>query len=196
MQVHFEPVSMEGLAGPGLVRRAVDSVVKIDEVKELFESAGSDKVRCKMRFSGGGKFIHRNRYPRRQAFCLLSGEMHWLLVDSQSNGGKADDFLGAVQNDNWNGFRCPPYPKMLSLDEMHEMKANLPKECESRLLKVSAGDILIFDGRWYHSTNYYEPSFSMFLTPGKQMEVAVKEHERRHKMPKQAKLKICTISEV
>merc|ERR1719313_2111355 len=195
MQVHFEAETISGTGGPGLVRRAITSVVPEAAVKELFDNSGSDCVRLKMRFSGGGKFIHRNRYPRRQAYCLLSGELHWLLVESQNNEGKADAFLGAVQNDNWNGYRCPNHPKMLSLDEMKEIQKNLPAGVESRLLKVEAGDILVFDGRWWHATNYNTPSFSMFLTPGKDMEVAVKEHDRRMKMPKQAKLKICNFHE-
>jgi len=192
IQVHFEPETITANGSSGLVRRAVDSVVKLDAVKELFDNSGSDNVRLKMRISGGGKFIHRNRYPRRQAFALLAGEMTWLLVESQNNGGAADEYLGAVQNDNWNGYRCPPYPKMLSLSEMEEMKAKLPSNVETRMIHMKAGDVLVFDGRWWHATNYNTPAMSMFLTPGKDMEVAVKEQERRRKMPKQSKLKICT----
>jgi len=195
MQVHFDPESITGTGGPGLVRRAVNAVVPQPAVKDLFDNAGSDNVRLKMRFSGGGKFIHRNRYPRRQAFCLLEGEMWWFCVESQNNDGKADKFLGAVQNDNWNGFRTPEYPVMLTTEKMQEMQAKLPEGVNSCFLKVCAGDVLVFDGRWWHSTSYKSPLISMFLTPGKDMEVAVKEHDRRMKMPKQAKLKICTFSE-
>jgi len=195
MQVHFEAERLSGTGGPGLVRRAINSVVPHPAVKELFDNAGSDNVRLKMRFSGGGKFIHRNRYPRRQAFCLLEGEMWWLLVESQNNEGRADEFLGAVQNDNWNGYRTPKHPVMLTLEEMEEMQRNLPEGVQSRLLKVCAGDCLVFDGRWWHATSYKSPVISMFLTPGKDMEVAVKEHDRRMKMPKQAKLKICSFYE-
>lgn len=195
MQVHFDPESITGTGGPALIRRAVNAVVPQPAVKDLFDNAGSDNVRLKMRFSGGGKFIHRNRYPRRQAFCLLEGEMWWFCVESQNNDGKADAFLGAVQNDNWNGFRTPEYPVMLTTDQMQEMQAKLPEGVNSSFLKVCAGDVLVFDGRWWHSTSYKSPLISMFLTPGKDMEVAVKEHDRRMKMPKQAKLKICTFSE-
>jgi len=78
---------------------------------------------------------------------------------------------------------------------MAERQERLPAGVKSRIIKMKAGDVLVFDGRWWHATNYCQQAFSIFLTPGKDMEVAVKEQERRRAMPKQAKLKICSFAE-
>ena len=70
---------------------------------------------------------------------------------------------------------------------------------ESKLLHVSAGDVLMFDGVWWHATHYAQrPVFSAFVTTGEQMEEAVVNHHERMKSlnadDKPVKPRIATIN--
>jgi len=149
-----------------------------------------------MRLSTKGKFIHRNRYSRRQILCCLSGQQWWLFVSAYGgNEGGADTQLDCTTNDNWNGFRSRSLPTMLSLEEMHSIAAAAKaRGSDARVVLFKAGDVMTFDGRWWHATSYTAPVLNMFFTPGKDMEKAVKEHHRRMAMPMQKGLKMCTIS--
>lgn len=62
------------------------------------------------------------------------------------------------------------------------------------MVKVKAGDIFSFDGRWWHATSYESPVLSLFFTPGENMEVALAEHKKRMALPMQQGLKIATIN--
>lgn len=84
------------------------------------------RARIKMRLSGKGKFIHRNRYRRVNVICCLHGELDWLFIDSF--GGMADETIASITNDNWNGFRSQKYPTTLSREEMEKLAA----ECMAR----------------------------------------------------------------
>jgi hypothetical protein len=109
-------------------------------------SGGPRRARLKFRLATKGKFIHRNRYRRRQILCCLHGEQHWLFMSSY--GGGADAFLGRTTNDNWNGFRSAVHPAMLTVEQMHELAAAAPAGVVARVVRFRAGDVMMFDGRW------------------------------------------------
>ncbi len=150
------------------------------------------RARIKMRLAERGKFIHRNRYSRRQILCCLSGEQTWLFMSS--SGDSADACLRPATNDNWNGFRSTAYPTMLLVEHMHALAAGAPEGVTARVVKFRAGDVMTFDGRWWHATSYNSPVLNLFFTPGDDMELAVKEHKRRMAMPMQKDLALCKIS--
>jgi hypothetical protein len=145
--------------------------------------------------------MHRNRYKRRQVICCLYGEQTWLFASPDPSGGGADQYFNSCSNDNWNGFRSERFPSMLSVDQMHEIAGELSALKDSkgrpltvRVLTVKAGDVLAFDGRFWHGTSYNKPLLNMFVTPGEACEVAVKEHKRRHAMPMQKGLALARFS--
>ncbi len=114
----------------------------------------------KFRLSGTGKFVHRNRYRRRNVVCCLHGTSHWLFVESSS--GISDTYLNAATNDNWNGFRSNAYPSTLSLEQMHSIAADMVSQgVRAHVQRFTAGDVLTFDGRWWHATNYTAPVLNM-----------------------------------
>jgi len=154
------------------------------------------RARIKFRLGTKGKFIHRNRYQRRQVLCCLHGEQWWLFISAfGGNEGGADALLDCSTNQNWNGFRSKLHPTMLSLDEMHKLADEAKaRGCDARVVLFKAGDVMTFDGRWWHATSYTTPVLNMFVTPGADMEVAVKEHKQRMAMPLQQGLKVCTIN--
>lgn len=191
VQLHCEPQDIDDREGTPIFTNVVDTLKTLPALGPLLESARNQRARLKFRMSGRGKFIHHNRYPRRQAICCLHGHMDWLFVQSTE---ESDVVLGSTENDNWNGFRSELYPSMLSLQEMEDLAAKMPENTKTVVLRLSAGDVLEFDGRWWHSTSYDKPVLNVFFTPGKDMEVAVKEQKRRMAMPMQSMLKVASIS--
>eukprot|EP00462_Mataza_sp_D1_P026560 CAMPEP_0175128094 /NCGR_PEP_ID=MMETSP0087-20121206/4744_1 /TAXON_ID=136419 /ORGANISM="Unknown Unknown, Strain D1" /LENGTH=293 /DNA_ID=CAMNT_0016410131 /DNA_START=10 /DNA_END=891 /DNA_ORIENTATION=+ len=195
IQMHFEPCELDEEGAPPLFKRCVALLRSKPELKELMDV---DKARVKLRLSGKGKFVHRNRYRRRNIICCLDGEQWWLFVKSaakDANGvALADTFLNSTSNKNWNGYRSNAYPKGLSLEEMKRIASEVHPDCEAKVLQLKAGDVMTFDGRWWHATQYDSPVLNLFFTPGKDMEVAVREHHRRMAMPFQKGLKIATIN--
>jgi hypothetical protein len=199
VQLHCEPYNIrdsdDALAQP-LFKRTFALLKKIPELEELLRpekpTGELRRARLKVRLASAGKFIHRNRYRRRQILCCLSGEQMWLFLSAY--GGGADAYLARSTNDNWNGFRSTKYPKMLTVEEMYEVAKNAPPGVVAKIVRFRAGDVMMFDGRWWHATSYSEPVLNMFVTPGDDMEVAVKEHKRRMAMPMQKDLKLCSIS--
>jgi len=186
VQVHCMPTVVGSPSSCELFEKAMKMVRSLPQTDNLF---APESARLKFRCSLGGKFIHRNRFSRRQVICCLHGEMTWLLMNP-----KAGDFLDAVQNANWSGFRSKRFPSKLSIDEMERLKNDVPHEANAQLMKVKAGDVLVFDGMWWHATSYSQPVFNMFITPGCQMEVAIREQNRRNKMKKQRGLELATIT--
>jgi hypothetical protein len=83
---------------------------------------------------------------------------------------------------------------MLTQDQMRSLAVAAPPGCVARMVRFRAGDVMAFDGRWWHATNYSTPVLNLFFTPGDDMEVAVKEHKRRMAMPMQKDLKLCALS--
>lgn len=162
-----------------------------DKLGELVRPG--QKARLKLRLSANGKFIHRNAELRRNIISCLHGEHWWLFVDS--HGGKADEWLKAVGDDVCGcGFRSDNYSWGLSRAEMEKLAKEAPEGVTAFVAKIEAGDILAFDGRWWHATCYEAPVLNLFFTPGKDMQSAVKNHNRRMKMPKMKKLKLATVN--
>jgi hypothetical protein len=199
VQLHCEPYNIKDIDQPGcqpIFRNAVTILNTIPDLGELMHPTNLNgeprRARIKLRLATSGKFIHRNRYIRRQILCCLSGEQTWLFMSAY--GGGADAYLSRSTNDNWNGFRSTAYPTMLSVEKMHELAANAPEGVVARVVKFRAGDVMMFDGRWWHATSYTSPVLNVFFTPGDDMEVAVKEHKRRMAMPMQKDLALCKIS--
>ena len=193
--MHIEPQKVDSSSGTGppIFHRAMDLVRGVAEVAPLFAGDKGQRARLKFRLSERGKFIHRNRYSRRSVICVLSGEQHWLLIDS--DGTPADEMLEATQNDNWNGFRSQKHDAQLSVDEMHALAATARAAgIEAHVIKLQAGDMFYFNGRWWHATSYAAPVLSIFCVPGKDMECAVKEHKRRMGMKMQKDLKLATVN--
>lgn len=133
--------------------------------------------------------------------CCLYGEQTWLFASPDPSGGGADEYFASCSNDNWNGFRSTRYPSMLSIEQMQSMAAELSTMKDSkgkpivvRVLKVQAGDVLAFDGRFWHGTSYSSPLLNMFVTPGEACEIAVKEQKRRAAMPMQKGLALARFS--
>jgi len=203
VQIHCEPHAIKDIDDEfcqPLLRRTVQMLNKFrsldDLMAPLLPNGTPNRVRLKFRLSTKGKFIHRNRYPRRQIICCLNGEQWWLFISAYGgNDGGADNLLDCTTNDNWNGFRSKSRPTMLTLDEMQALAAAArSRGADARVVRFKAGDVMAFDGRWWHATSYEKPVLNMFFTPGKDMETAVKEHHRRMAMPMQKGLKLSTIS--
>jgi hypothetical protein len=130
----------------------------------LSETGKQKTGRMKFRLSGTGKFVHRNRFRRRNVVCCLHGTSHWLFVESSS--GISDSYLNATTNDNWNGFRSNAYPTTLSLEQMHTIAADMVSQgVRAHVQRFTAGDVLTFDGRWWHATNYTAPVLNMCARP-------------------------------
>ena len=93
----------------------------------------------------------------------------------------SDKFFDAMTKDGLCGFRSNRCKERSSLTELEELAAALRDQgVESKLLKVTAGDVLVFDGAWWHATFYAQrPVFSLFVNTGEQMEEAVANHHRR-----------------
>ena len=195
VQMHMEPSKLDDENAPPIFKKTVAMLRAQPQFAELVDVP---KARLKFRVSGKGKFIHRNRYRRRNIVMCLMGEARWLFVESQvkSEEGKSlsDGSLDATTNDNWNGYRSAKYPSQLSWDEMKEVAGQQAPNVRTRIVTLRPGDAMTFDGRWWHATQYDSPVMSLFFTPGKDMEVAVAEHKRRMAMPLQQDLKIATIN--
>jgi len=195
VQMHLEPTKLDDENAPPIFKR---TIAFLRSRPEFADQLAVDRARLKFRVSGKGKFIHRNRYRRRNIILCLMGEMRWLFVESQvkDTEGKslADATLVADTNDNWNGYRSNRYPSGLSWEEMKRVSELQPEGVRTRIITMHPGDVMTFDGRWWHATQYDSPVMSLFFTPGKDMEVAVAEHKRRMAMPMQADLKIATIN--
>ena len=132
----------------------------------LSETGKQKTGRMKFRLSGTGKFVHRNRFRRRNVVCCLHGTSHWLFVESSS--GVSDAYLNAATNDNWNGFRSNAYPSTLSLEQMHAIAADMTSQgVRAHVQRFTAGDVLTFDGRWWHATNYTAPVLNMCPRPAR-----------------------------
>ena len=111
-----------------------------------------------------------------------------------SNGGAADMYLNRAANKNWCGFRSAQHSAMLSPQEIDDLAANAPEGVTAKVVTFKAGDLMEFDGRWWHATSYNNPTLNLFFTPGKAMEAAVKQHKERHAHPKHQKFQLCKIS--
>ena len=145
-----------------LLRAYCSSFTKlIPPIRPGLSETGKQKTgRMKFRLSGTGKFVHRNRYRRRNVVCCLHGTSHWLFVESSS--GISDTYLNAATNDNWNGFRSNAYPSTLTLEQMHSIAADMTSQgVRAHVQRFTAGDVLTFDGRWWHATNYTAPVLNM-----------------------------------
>ena len=197
VQVHVEPLEIslrESPDAPPLFRSACSTLLNVPEVEPLITSDlnAKKRKRVKLRLSGGGKFIHRNRFVRRSVSCILSGTQHWLFIDSSDP--KVNILLDGVQNENWNGFRSRRFPSALTLAQMHSLACEAQNMgIRAHILALKAGDILKFNGQWWHATCYASPVLSLFCVFGKDMESAVSEHKNRMKMKKQKKLGLATI---
>ena len=77
-------------------------------------------TRINMRMAGSGKFIHCNRFQRRNVLLSLSGKMWWLSLDSEGN--VADQHLWSTSNDNWIGYRSKSLPTALTRPGLLVMK--------------------------------------------------------------------------
>ena len=199
VQLHCEPFNIEDGPSPDsqpIFRKTVNFLKGIPELTELMKSTlksgEPSRARIKMRLATAGKFIHRNRFARRQIIMCLSGESTWLFLSS--NGGGADIYLNRAANKNWCGFRSASYSSMLSVEEMENIAANVPEGVTAKVVKFKAGDLMEFDGRWWHATSYTTPLLSLFFTPGEDMEEAVKQHKERHSQPKHKAFQLCKIS--
>jgi len=193
VQMHMEPYPIDTEKypeSPPLYKRTIDLMKSLKDTSPYFNN--HERARIKFRLSAKGKFVHRNRFKRVNIICCLKGELHWLFIDS--NGGEADQYLKSTTNKNWSGSRSENFPKTLSLEEMKKIQSELPKGVKSSITKVVGGDAMIFDGRWWHATSYEGTVMNMFITPGKDMEIAVKEHDKRFKLKMQKGLKVGTIN--
>jgi hypothetical protein len=186
---------MDDFNAPPIFKRAIAMLRSHPEFADQLNVA---RARLKFRVSGKGKFIHRNRYRRRNIIMCLMGEMRWLFVESgpRDAEGKslADTNLVADTNDNWNGFRSTKWPSGLTIDEMKGIAESQHPNVRTKIVVLRPGDAMTFDGRWWHGTQYDSPVMCCFFTPGKDMEVAVAEHKRRMAMPMQHDLKIAVIN--
>lgn len=108
------------------------------------------RARIKMRLASAGKFIHRNRYRRRQILCCLHGQQEWLFISPNTSPGGSDAALDGASHDNWNGFRSSRYPTMMTPEQMDEVAARMPEGTVTRRVTFRAGDVMAFDGRWWH----------------------------------------------
>lgn len=202
VQLHQEPYAIAaGLAReegvPALFQRACATLAAQPALAEHLAThvptGEPRRARIKLRLAAAGKFIHRNRFRRRQVLAILHGQQHWLFLSSPGSQA-ADEYMRAASNLNWNGFRSNAYPAQLSLEQMHALAAGAPPGVTARVLCFRAGSLLAFDGRWWHGTCYSSPVLNLFFTPGDDCEVALKQHKLRHAMPLQKSLRLCSVS--
>ena len=82
-QMHFEPYIIYGENSGPLFEKAVSLFSNFKATKVLMDgSLSNGEPRCariKMRMTRSGKFIHRNRFQRRNILLSLSGKMWWWL---------------------------------------------------------------------------------------------------------------------
>jgi len=161
-------------------------------MKPKLESGEPSQARIKLRMATSGKFIHRNRFKRRQIIMCLAGQAKWLFLSS--NGGGADMYLNRAANKNWCGFRSAKHSAMLTSEEMDTLAANVPEGVTAKVVIFKAGDLMDFDGRWWHATSYNSPALNLFFTPGEDMALAVKQHKERHSQPKHKSFQLCKVS--
>jgi hypothetical protein len=199
VQLHCEPFNIGDGPKPDsqpIFRKTVNLLKGIPEVADLLKtnlpSGEPSRARIKMRLATAGKFIHRNRFKRRQIIMCLSGQSTWLFLSSY--GGASDVYLNRAANKNWCGFRSGSFSSMLSVEQMEKIVADLPEGVVGKVVTFKAGDLMEFDGRWWHATSYSDPVLSLFFTPGEDMEAAVKQHKERHSQPKHSVFQICKIS--
>lgn len=200
-QFHFEPVQYNTKAMDMVhptFKRLVPHVRTNPIIAGLLLE--NEKVKWKIRLSPSGKFLHRNRYTRRAVVNILHGNQWWLLVDFTSE--RMNEFLGAFQNDNWNGFRCKNFPTMLSVAEMQKIQEKAHSlGVQAEMFQLYPGDSLVINGQWWHGTSYDSPVLSVFLSGGADAKVGLREHERRMKLPMQknldvGKLKMAKVSQL
>lgn len=194
VQIHCEPSVIGGNEGTPIFKRAVDVLRQLPELKSQFEDkiANGEKGRIKFRVSAKGKYVHRNKEPRRSVIMCMYGEQHWMFIE---NMAKSDDNIQPIDNENWCGFRSKKFIRPLTRDEMKEMAdKNQAEGCQTQCLTLTAGDVLTFDGHWWHATCVENPPvLNLFFTPGQDMVNALACHDRRFKLADQAKLKMATI---
>lgn len=205
MQVHFEPRVLEAeMKANTIVDRALTIVSRLSsECREhvapgLLPDGRPKRARVKLRVSENGKFVHRNHHNRFNLLMSLMGEVHWLLVPPSE---ASDRFFDTKSIEGLCGFRSHRFAERSSLEELEHVAAVLRAEhgVESKLLRVAAGDVIMFDGIWWHATHYVQrPVFSLFVTTGEQMEEAVANHHERMKTlnadDKPVKPRIATIN--
>ena len=149
VQMYFDPYIIYGETSCPLIEKTVSLLMNFEATKVLMDGSLSNgeprRARIKLRMAGGGKFIHRNRFQRRNILLSLSGKMWWLFIDSE--GGVADQYSCSTSNDDWNGYRSKSLPRMLTVEELHHLAAPLPKGVTAKVIEFSAGDIIAYDGR-------------------------------------------------
>lgn len=155
---------------PPVFKNAVAMLSTFPELEELMApalpSGEARRARIKMRLATAGKFIHRNRYRRRQILCCLHGQQEWLFISPNTSPGGSDAALDGASHDNWNGFRSSRYPTMMTPEQMDEVAAGMPAGTVTKRITFRAGDVMAFDGRWWHGTSYTAPVLNLFFTPG------------------------------
>lgn len=205
LQVHFEPrVLADEMKDNTIVDRALTVVSRLSPELRAHVAPGvlpdgkPKRARLKLRVSENGKFVHRNHHNRINVLMSLMGAVDWLLVPPSE---ASDRFFDTKSIEGLCGFRSHRFAERSSLAELQQVAATLRSEhgVESKLLEVSAGDVLMFDGIWWHATHYAQrPVFSAFVTTGEQMEEAVANHHDRMKTlnadDKPVKPRIATIN--
>ena len=120
-------------------------------------------------------------------------QQKWLFIENMQS---SDISIGAIENENWCGFRSEKLPRELTPAEMDALvKEHADAGIRAYCLTIGPGDVLLFNGRWWHSTSVVEAEvLNCFYIQGSPMEQALKCHDRRFKLKAQSGLKMATIN--
>ncbi len=121
------------------------------------------RARLRLRFMKGakGKEFHRNRDASTNAVLLLEGEEDWYFLPSVPD---VDAVFEAFDDPKHCGYRSQHFDKELPTPALLQRVDNLLAESGTdhriETIKVKAGDVLVFNGHWWHATKHVSNQLS------------------------------------
>lgn len=144
---------------PEAIEYLVDTALRqVCDLLGIDEQPAGARDRLRLRFMRGaeGKQFHRNLYDTANAIALLEGEQRWHFLPTTP---EIDAVFGAFDDDaKYCGFRSgelgTALPNPPLLDRLATMLAEAGQDTQVQTFVIKAGDVLVFDGRWWHATRH------------------------------------------
>jgi len=143
-----------------LVDRALERVCAVLGLNTQPDGARS---RLRLRFMSGakGKEFHRNRDDSTNAVLLLEGEEDWHFLPSVP---AVDAIFSAVDDPKHCGFRSEHFnsdlPTPALFDRLHGLLDEAGETHRIETFTIKAGDVLVFNGHWWHATRHVSPALT------------------------------------